>query len=107
MNSEHSPAEEPATGFPEPPADHEPGNRSDDPTPHHALSHPVGEPDATEWPDPYDDREDPAAPPGGAEPQDAGGHHAATGRTSTSEPHHDQDIESTSGNPPQRDRLDD
>ena len=30
--------------------------------PHHALSNPVGEPDETEWPDPYERREDPRDP---------------------------------------------
>jgi len=52
------------------------GDRSQDPEPHHALNNPVGEPDTTEWPDPYEQRED---------PRDE--EHPATGSTSTSEPH--------------------
>jgi hypothetical protein len=36
-----------------------PGDRSRDPTPHHALNNPVGDPDPTEWPDPYEYRKDP------------------------------------------------
>jgi hypothetical protein len=36
-----------------------PGNRSDDPEPHHALSNPASDPDETEWPDPYESRDDP------------------------------------------------
>jgi hypothetical protein len=51
-----------------------PGNISEDPEPHHALNNPVGEPDETEWPDPYEKREDPRgkapapAPPSTSEP---------------------------------------
>jgi hypothetical protein len=52
------------------------GDRSQDAEPHHALNNPVGEPDETEWPDPYDKREDPR-----------GEGHPPTGSTSTSEPH--------------------
>jgi len=61
------------------------------PGPHHALNIPVGEPDPTEWPDPYDKREDPRDPPDpdgmpfGEDP------HPATGGRSTSEPHPSQD----------------
>jgi hypothetical protein len=68
-----------------------PGDRSRDPTPHHALNNPVRDPDPTEWPDPYEHREDPkdgvdpGEEPGGEPP------HPATGTTSTSEPHPDQD----------------
>jgi len=51
------------------------GDRSRDPEPHHALNNPVGEPDETEWPDPYDKREDPRNE-----------EHPPTGSTSTSEP---------------------
>ena len=93
-----------ASGFPEPP-----GPTATDRTvpPHHALSNPVGEPDPTEWPDPYDQREDPLLPPDpdglpfGEEP------HAPTGGISTSQPHPDQDIEAGDTNPPERDRLND
>jgi hypothetical protein len=93
-----------AGGFPEPPG---PGATERDQPPHHALSNPVGEPDPTEWPDPFDRREDPRFPgdpdglPFGEEP------HAPTGSISTSEPHPDQDIEAHAANPPERDRLDD
>jgi hypothetical protein len=51
-----------------------PGDLSHDPHPHSALSNPVGEPDETEWPDPYERREDPRedapapAPPSTSEP---------------------------------------
>ena len=50
--------------------------------PHHELNNPVGEPDETEWPDPYDMREDPRD-------QD----HPPTGSRSTSEPHPSKDPE--------------
>jgi hypothetical protein len=45
--------------------DANPGDLSHDPTPHRVLSNPVGEPDETEWPDPYEKRPDPRedAPP--------------------------------------------
>ncbi len=33
-----------------------------DPDPHHVLSNPADEPDPTEYPDPYDRREDPRDP---------------------------------------------
>lgn len=42
--------------------------------PHHALNNPVGQPDETEWPDPYEKRPDPRgeapapAPPSTSEP---------------------------------------
>ncbi len=75
--------------------------------PHHALNTPVGEPDPTEWPDPYDSRPDPRDPPDpdqapfGSEP------HPATGSTSTSAPHPDQDPEAYRSERPRRDNLDD
>ena len=62
MTPDHEGAEKPPTGFPEP-AGEDPGDRSQDRDPHHALNNPVGEPDPTEWPDPYDSREDPRDPP--------------------------------------------
>ena len=37
--------------------------RAPDDAPHRDLSNPVGEPDPTEWPDPYETREDPRDPP--------------------------------------------
>ena len=60
-----------------------PGDISHDPTPHHSLNNPVEDPDPTEWPDPYDKREDPRD----ADP----GEHTPTGAESTSEPHPRQD----------------
>jgi hypothetical protein len=96
----------PNEGFPEPPGK-DPGDRSKDPTPHHALNNPVGEPDPTEWPDPYEKRPDPRDPPDpdgepfGEEP------HAPTGSTSSSEPHPSQDPEAAQWEGPKRDKLDD
>ena len=88
--------EGPASGFPEPPGPDE-GDRSRDPTPHHALNNPVvDEPDETEWPDPYEQRPD---------PRDED--HPPTGSTSTSEPHPSQDPEAEPWEGPKRDRLDD
>jgi hypothetical protein len=75
--------------------------------PHHSLNNPVGEPDLTEWPDPYERRPDPLDPedpdqaPFGDEP------HPATGSRSTSQPHPDDDIEADPVRPPDRDKLDD
>jgi hypothetical protein len=39
-----------------------PGNRTEDREPHHALNNPVAEPDPTEFPDPYERRQDPRDP---------------------------------------------
>jgi hypothetical protein len=64
--------------------------------PHHPLNNPVGEPDETEWPDPYEKRDD---------PRDED--HPATGSTSTSEPHPSQDPEAEPWEGPKRDKLDD
>ena len=95
----------PATGFPEPPGQ-DPGDRSRDSSPHHALNTPVGEPDPTEWPDPYERREDPLDPPDpdaqpfGEEP------HANPGATSTSEPHPSKDPEAEPWEGPKRDKVD-
>jgi hypothetical protein len=86
----------PASGFPEPPAEDEPGDRSRDPTPHSSLNNPVDDPDPTEWPDPYEKREDPR-----------GGGRPIPGSTSTSEPHPDQDPEAEPAEAPERDKLDD
>jgi hypothetical protein len=63
--------------------------------PHHPLNNPVGEPDETEWPDPYEKRED---------PRDED--HPQTGSTSTSQPHPSQDPEAEPVQPPERDKLD-
>lgn len=92
------------SGFPEPPGK-DPGDRSHDPEPHHALSNPVEGPDETEWPDPYDHREDPREPPAddglGDQP------HSPPGATSTSEPHPSQDPEAHPVEGPERDKVDD
>lgn len=42
-----------------------PGDRSHDAEPHHALNNPAEAPDDTEWPDPFEKRSDPRekAPP--------------------------------------------
>jgi hypothetical protein len=85
----------------------DPGDRSDDPEPHHALNNPVGDPDPTEWPDPYERRPDPRDPhdpgpePFGEEP------HPSTGSRSTSDPHPSQDPEADHWEGPKRDKLDD
>jgi hypothetical protein len=68
----------------------------DTPDPHHELNNPVDDPDPTEWPDPYDKREDPRD-------QD----HPATGSRSTSEPHPSQDPEAEPWEGPKRDKIDD
>jgi hypothetical protein len=88
--SEETPERDPAEETPDE------GDRSRDPDPHHALNNPVGEPDETEWPDPYDKRRD---------PRDED--HPATGSTSTSEPHPSQDPEAEPWEGPKRDRIDD
>jgi hypothetical protein len=86
------------TGFPEPPGK-DPGDISRDREPHHVLNNPVTDPDPTEWPDPYDKREDPRDPsnPGGPVP----------GALSTSEPHPSKDPEAADRwEGPKRDKLD-
>jgi hypothetical protein len=71
----------------------EPGNISGDKEPHHALNNPAVDPDATEYPDPFEKRDDPRDPvdpdgaPFGEEP------HSPAGAESTSEPNPGQDIE--------------
>jgi hypothetical protein len=94
----------PPTGFPEPPG-RDPEDRTHDPEPHHVLNNPVGEPDPTEWPDPYEQRDDPRDPVG---PEEIFGEqpHAPTGATSTSQPHPDQDPEAIPAEGPKRDKLD-
>jgi hypothetical protein len=85
----------------------EPGNISGDAEPHHALNNPVGDPDLTEYPDPFEKRDDPRDPadpdgePFGEEP------HPQTGSESTSEPPPAQDLEAGDrATPPRRDKLD-
>jgi hypothetical protein len=104
MSPKRDKPERPPTGFPEPPGE-DPGDRSHDPSPHHVLNNPVGEPDPTEWPDPYEQRSDPRDPPeSDVEPYDEP--HPATGSTSTSEPHPSQDPEAERWEAPKRDNLD-
>jgi hypothetical protein len=85
----------------------EPGDRSHDNGPHQALNNPVGEPDETEYPDPYETRPDPRDPvdpdgaPFGEEP------HPIVGSESTSEPPVENDPEHPEGGrPPRRENLD-
>jgi hypothetical protein len=74
--------------------------------PHHDLNQPASDPDPTEWPDPYDKREDPRDPedpdhaPFGEEP------HPQPGSTSTSDPHPSKDPEAPDWEGPKRDKLD-
>jgi hypothetical protein len=109
--AEASDEREPTEGDPAPSgveesAGEDPGDRSGDAEPHHALSNPANEPDPTEWPDPYERRDDPRDPPDpdaepfGEEP------HAPTGAESTSEPHPSHDPESPDWEGPKRDKLD-
>jgi hypothetical protein len=100
-----APKPKPAAGKPK--SASEPGNRSHDKGPHQALNNPVGDPDETEYPDPYETRPDPRDPvdpdgaPFGEEP------HPATGAESTSEPPLEDDPEQPeAGRPPRRDNLD-
>jgi hypothetical protein len=109
MTDERKRPDDPAdadTGFPEPPGK-DPGDISGDREPHHVLNNPVEDPDPTEWPDPYEKREDPRDPPDpdgepfGEEP------HPATGTESTSEPHPSQDPEAGDRwEGPKREKLD-
>jgi len=103
MAEEHE--SKPPTGFPEPPG-HDPQDRTADPEPHHVLNTPVGEPDPTEWPDPYDRREDPRDPADTEQPL-ADDAHPQPGSQSTSEPNPKQDPEAEPwAEGPKRDKLD-
>jgi hypothetical protein len=73
-----------------------PGDRSNDPDPHHALNNPAEDPDETEWPDPYDKREDPRGPEG----------HPHPGDRSTSEPPPPEDPQAEPWEGPKRDKVD-
>jgi hypothetical protein len=64
--------------------------------PHRPLNNPIDDPDQTEWPDPYERRED---------PRDED--HPPTGSGSTSEPHPSHDPEAEPAEAPERDKLDD
>jgi hypothetical protein len=88
------------------PEQRDPGDRSKDPEPHHALNNPVGEPDPTEYPDPYETREDPRDPPDPDEESFGEEPHSPTGAQSTSEPHPQQDPAAQPSEGPKRDKLD-
>jgi hypothetical protein len=94
------PEQEPASGVEEPPG-RDPGDARGGSGPHHVLNSPVGEPDPTEWPDPYERRPDPRFTP---EDDEEG--HTPEGAQSTSEPHPDSDLQAPDSDPPQRERLD-
>jgi hypothetical protein len=74
--------------------------------PHHELNNPARDPDPTEWPDPYEKRDDPLDPedpdhePFGEEPR------PGTGDTSTSQPHPSQDPEAVDPEGKERDKRD-
>lgn len=76
------------------------------PDPHHALNVPVGDPDPTEWPDPYDQRPDPRDPVEGDELPIGDVPHTPPGAVSTSEPHPSQDPEAEPWEGPKRDKVD-
>lgn len=72
-------------------------------SPHHSLNNPVtDDPDPTEWPDPYDRREDPRDPDSDAPVLPGEVPHTATGSHSTSAPHPSQDPEAERWNGPKR-----
>src|SRR5438093_313837 len=73
-----------------------PGDDSKDRVQRRALNTPAGSPDGTEWPDPYDKREDPRGP----------GETPPEGATSTSEPRGPQDDEADYYEGPKRDKVD-
>jgi hypothetical protein len=74
--------------------------------PHHALNNPASDPDPTEWPDPYDRREDPRDPVAGDAMPFGEVPHTPPGSHSTSEPHPDQDPEAVPAEGPKRDKVD-
>jgi|SRR5579864_3427835 len=102
----NEPERKPPTGVPEP-AGQDPEDRSRDRDPHHALNTPVGEPDPTEWPDPYDHRPDPRDPVGPDADPLVEAPHTPTGAESTSAPNPKQDPEAQPwAEGPKRDKLD-
>jgi hypothetical protein len=103
MAQDHT--QKPPTGFPEPPGE-DPDDRSADVEAHHGLNTPVGDPDPTEWPDPYERREDPRDPDRDGE-RFGERVHTPTGAQSTSQPHPKQDPEAEPwAEGPKRDKLD-
>lgn len=103
---ETAPPGVPASGFPEPPGK-DPGDISRGQSPYSALNAPVGEPDPTAWPDPYDRRADPRAPSEDMVFPADGASHTPVGATSDSEPPAADDIEAPNTDAPERDNLDD
>lgn len=98
-----APEESPESGI----VEHEPGAGTSVQarSPHSPLNNPVTEPDLTEWPDPYDHRDDPRdAGDDMVFGDDAG--HTPTGSTSTSEPHPSHDPEAVPWEGPKRDKVD-
>jgi hypothetical protein len=77
------------------------GNQEQRDAPYSELSNPADDPDPTEYPDPYDKREDPRD-----EPDGDGGWRSEPGAVSTSEPDPDVDPEAIGANPPKRENLD-
>ena len=100
-----APAGTAVSGFPEPPG-LDPGDVSRRPGPYAALNTPVGEPDPSEWPDPYDRREDPRAPADEMVFPGDGRSHTPVGATSTSEPPSQDDIGSVGTDAREGDDLD-
>lgn len=75
--------------------------------PHRALNNPVGEPDETEYPDPYETRPDPRDPVGPDGAPFGEVPHPVVGSESTSEPPPEDDPEHPEGGrPPRRENLD-
>ena len=85
-------------------SDPEPEDRPRDP--HHDLNNPARDPDPTEWPDPYERREDPRQGPASNDPPLGGAAHPQTGSRSTSVPHPSEDLEAAPDEVPERDKLD-
>jgi hypothetical protein len=79
---------------------------SEERDPHHELNNPVGEPDPTEWPDPYERRDDPRDPPDPDQQPFGEDAHPASGSRSTSEPHPDDDVEAIPPSWSGRDKID-
>jgi hypothetical protein len=102
---ETAPAGTAVSGFPEPPG-RDPGDVSRQPSPYSALNIPIGEPDPTEWPDPYDRREDPRAPADGMVFPGDGRGHTPVGATSNSNPPAAADIEAINTDAPEGDDVD-
>ncbi|WP_205695572.1 hypothetical protein [Conexibacter sp. SYSU D00693] len=94
------------SGFPETPGK-DPGDKSRDATPYSSLNTPVGEPDPTEHPDPYDTREDPRAPADGMVFPGDGQSHTPVGARSNSEPTAKEDIAARNANAIEGDDIDD